>query len=137
MRWDIYTISIKRLKLRWDNYPILIVEDKIKVNNFLFKKLLFFYFNFWLISYFLRKFYLNESNYTVEITTLSPGRVHACSIRDRTVIVPIPCRFKLKWIVYDLTYEILKATHGTDSAWSRYDRATYTHKPVRGFISTV
>jgi len=63
--------------------------------------------------------------FTVEITTLSPGWVHAFPMRDRSAIVPSPCRYKLMWIVYGLTYEIQKTIQGTDSARSRCDHATY------------
>ena len=40
----------------------------------------------------------------MEITTLSPGRVPPCPIRDRTMTVPSP--------VYGLTYGIQKIMHG-------------------------
>jgi len=58
---------------------------------------------------------------TVEITTLSPGRFYASLMRDRTVIVTSPCRFKLVLTVYGLTYEIQKQ----HKVRTRNDHATY------------
>ncbi len=110
-------------------------RNKKDVIRYLYTKLIislfisYFFFKLEPILVLYRLFHTFYMDYTVETTTLSPGRIHAFPMRDRTVIAPWSYRVDAVSNLYDLLVQHMKfkkqytarTRHGHDTITLRTD----------------